>query len=98
MSSITPIQRGWLRTRWLLLQRAQTKADAASAAWTKQNDALNVWLAQMNITDPNQIDKTKGPNLELKGQMATWDFHRRDADRYATEILAFEAMKRMDAL
>lgn len=94
----TDAERRWLRGRWQLLQRAQEKADKASAAWNAQNDAFKVWFIRMGISDPVQQEKVKGVNLELKGQLSTWDFHQRDANRYASEIQTFKMMKEMGAL
>lgn len=95
---VTDQERSWLRSRWALLKRAQQKADLASTKWNEMNDALTVWFLRKGIRDPNQIAKIKAPNLELKDQFAAWDFHQRDANRYSSEILAFKAMKDMEAL
>lgn len=91
-------QRWYLRERWDLLRAAQKKADEASYKWNVLNDKLNDYMDRKGEKDIVQRDKIKGQNLTLKGHLATWDFHRRDADRFATEILAFKAMKEMGAL
>jgi hypothetical protein len=98
INPLTDVERKWLRSRWELLNEARKKADIASFKWNEMNAKLKVWFEQSGITDPNQQAKIKAPNLELKEHMAVWDFYRRDVDRYASEIMAFKAMKDMEAL
>lgn len=95
---ISEEERWYLQARWGLLRAAQEKADDASRRWNVLNEKITIWLAKMKIDDVVQKDKVKNQNLTLKGHLSTWDFHQRDANRYAQEILAFEAMKRMEAL
>lgn len=91
----------WLRLKWKKLRDANMNADKASNDWNERNDALNEWLKKqpgVDDNDPNVVANIKDRNLGLKDALGTWDFFRRDADRHASDILAFQAMKNLGAL
>lgn len=95
---MTTSEMSWLKLKWTKVREANHKADLASNEWNELNDAFKVWCESSGHTDPVVIARIKDQNLALKDALSAWDFFRRDADRHASAILAFKAMKDMEII
>ena len=75
--------------------RSQQKADVAANAWSELNDALKVWMLRSGETDPVQVAKIKGLNLELKDALSTHQWHSMEASRHAADLQLYLKMKEL---
>lgn len=88
-------ERQYIRALVVLMREQNQEASAAGKRWEVSNAEVNAWLADMNITDPVQVDKIKGANLKLRGLFDKWAFHEREVKRYAATIEAELASRQL---
>lgn len=95
MITLTDMERRWLDAKWAKIRASQEKADAAGNQWTELNEAVKDWLKRSRISDPVQVAKIKGLNLELKDALSTHAWHAMEASRHIADLQLFLKMKEL---
>jgi hypothetical protein len=80
------VQAAAVQAMWMQARAANGKAAKASAKWNEMNDALTEFFEGSGITDPVDIARRKGNNLELQEHFGMYQFWAGEAQRLALAI------------
>jgi hypothetical protein len=96
--NLTETDRYWVELKWNKIRTSQMKADESNNEWHAINDAMKVWLRDMNETDPVQIDRIKSKNLALADALAVGKWHAAEAERHIADVTLFLRLKELEML
>lgn len=88
-------ERRWISLKWREIRNAQQLADRANRRWKELNDAVNSYLDRMGINDPVQRMRHKEVNIALKDELATGNWHSRNAERHIADVQLFLKLREL---